>query len=81
MQERYARKNEANELRRAFETLDCKKDGRVDAAELAEVFQRLGHKAKNVLPLPFQQIKARGCSFVRRRSAQALCSCSLRYKI
>eukprot|EP00898_Chlorokybus_atmophyticus_P002172 jgi/Chlat1/2956/Chrsp2S08911 len=44
--ERFARKNEAEDLRRAFDRLDTKGDGKIDAAELAEVFSKLGHKTK-----------------------------------
>ena len=46
MQERYARKNEADELRRAFELLDSKHDGRLDAQELSQLFSKLGHPVK-----------------------------------
>ena len=52
MQERFARKNEGAELRRAFDTLDSKSDGRLDAEELGRVLARLNHKAR----------KARGLS-------------------
>lgn len=48
MQERFARKNEVTDLRRAFELLDSKRDGHIDAEELGEYFQRLGHKLKKV---------------------------------
>lgn len=41
--ERYARKNEAEDLRRAFSFLDRKGDGRIDGEELASVFASLGH--------------------------------------
>jgi calmodulin len=44
--ERYARKNEAEDLRRAFAFLDRKADGRVDADELAAVFAALGHRPR-----------------------------------
>ena len=47
-QERYSRKTEAADLRRAFTILDAKKDDRVDAEELAQLFRRLGHKEKRV---------------------------------
>lgn len=46
MQERYAKKNETEELRRAFEIMDSKKDGKVDAEELSALFTQLGHKCK-----------------------------------
>ena len=45
-QERFARKNEAAELRRAFDALDSKGDGRLDAEELGRVLARLNHKAR-----------------------------------
>ena len=45
-QERYAKKNETEELRRAFEIMDSKKDGKVDAEELSTLFTQLGHKCK-----------------------------------
>ena len=48
LQERYASKNEAADLRRAFNTLDINGDGQIDADELAETFNRLRHKAKKV---------------------------------
>lgn len=48
MKERFARKNEVVDLRRAFEMLDSKRDGHVDAEELGEYFARLGHKQKKV---------------------------------
>lgn len=44
--ERYARKNEQNELERAFNTIDIKGDKKIDAEELTELFMRLGHKPK-----------------------------------
>ena len=46
IQERFARKNEGAELRRAFDTLDSKSDGRLDAEELGRVLARLNHKAR-----------------------------------
>ncbi len=45
-QERFARKNEAAELRRAFDLLDSKADGRLDAEELGRVLARLSHRAR-----------------------------------
>jgi calmodulin len=45
-QERYAKKNETEELRRAFELMDTKGDGKVDGEELSGLFARLGHKCK-----------------------------------
>lgn len=44
--ERYARKNEAEDLRRAFAFLDRKGDGRIDPEELNTVFAALGHRPK-----------------------------------
>lgn len=44
--ERYARKNEAEDLKRAFAALDRKGDGKVDAEELSMVFAELGHKPR-----------------------------------
>ena len=47
-QERFARKNEAAELHRAFNTLDRNHDGVIDADELNALFLDMGHKAKKV---------------------------------
>lgn len=44
--ERYARKNEAADLKRAFNVLDSKGDGKIDPDELNQVFQTLGHKPR-----------------------------------
>lgn len=44
--ERYARKNEQNELERAFRTIDKKGDMRIDPEELTQLFQELGHEPK-----------------------------------
>eukprot|EP00891_Asterochloris_glomerata_P002825 jgi/Astpho2/2825/fgenesh1_pm.00050_%23_29_t len=44
--ERFARKNEAADLRRAFDTLDKNHDGHIDANELNALFLALGHKTK-----------------------------------
>ncbi len=42
--ERYARKNEQDELERAFRTIDKKGDNKIDADELNQLFLALGHK-------------------------------------
>ena len=42
--ERYARKNEQDELERAFRTIDKKGDDKIDADELNQLFLALGHK-------------------------------------
>jgi hypothetical protein len=42
--QRYARKNEQDELERAFRTIDKSCDARIDATELNELFKALGHK-------------------------------------
>ena len=44
--ERFARKNEEDDLRRAFDVLDCKKDGVIDEEDLNHVFTSLGHRTK-----------------------------------
>lgn len=44
--ERYARKNEAADLKRAFNALDSKGDGKIDPEELNQVFLTLGHKPR-----------------------------------
>lgn len=44
--ERYAKKNETEELKRAFGLIDTKGDGKVDAEEVAALFRRLGHRAR-----------------------------------
>lgn len=48
MQERFSRKTEAADLRRAFTLLDAKGDGKIDAAELGLLFKKLGHKERTV---------------------------------
>lgn len=60
-QERFARKNEATDLKRAFELLDRNRDGKIDADELAAYFAATGHKIKKA----GREAVARGCS--RRR--------------
>ena len=47
-QERFARKNETQQLRTAFEQLDSNHDGRISADELRGYFEALGHKTKKV---------------------------------
>lgn len=47
-QERFARKNETQHLRMAFERLDANKDGHIDAEELRSYFDAVGHKTKKV---------------------------------
>ena len=42
--QRYARKNEQDELERVFKTLDRNADGKVDPEELGLLFQMLNHK-------------------------------------
>lgn len=44
--ERYARKNEGEELERAFKLIDSKKDGKIDASEIEELFKQLKHTPK-----------------------------------
>ena len=44
--ERFARKNEEDDLRRAFDVLDRKKDGLIDEDDLSQVFMSLGHRTK-----------------------------------
>lgn len=44
--QRYARKNEQDELERAFRTIDKKGDNKIDPDELNQLFLALGHKAK-----------------------------------
>uniref|UniRef100_A0A7S0V8N5 EF-hand domain-containing protein n=1 Tax=Polytomella parva TaxID=51329 RepID=A0A7S0V8N5_9CHLO len=44
--ERYARKNEQDELERAFNTIDKKGDRKIDPEELTQLFQELGHVPK-----------------------------------
>ena len=53
-QERYSRKTEAADLQRAFTILDSKRDGKIDASELGQLFKRLGHK--------FTKVKIASCS-------------------
>jgi|LauGreSuBDMM15SN_2_FD.fasta_scaffold461637_1 hypothetical protein len=55
--QRYARKNEEDELERVFRTLDKNGDGKVCSEELGLIFQALGHKVGSLLtfinPAPF----------------------------
>jgi calmodulin len=44
--ERYARKTEAEDLKRAFITLDKKNDGKIDGEELMELFKAYDHVPK-----------------------------------
>lgn len=44
--QRYARKNEQDELERAFRTIDKNGDARIDAEELNQLFKALGHKVR-----------------------------------
>ena len=44
--ERFARKNEEDDLRRAFDFLDRKKDGKIDEDDLTQVFMSLQHRTK-----------------------------------
>lgn len=47
-QERFARKNEGLDLKRAFELLDKNQDGKVDADELRAYCAGMSHKTKKV---------------------------------
>ena len=47
-QERFARKNEAEDLKRAFGILDSKSDGKLDSEELEAFFVKLKHRVKKV---------------------------------
>lgn len=40
------------ELRRAFDRLDLKRDGKLDAHELGQMFNKLGHSLKKVRASP-----------------------------
>lgn len=44
--QRYARKNEQDELERVFRTLDRNGDGKVDSEELGQLFTLLNHKVR-----------------------------------
>jgi len=46
--EKYARKHEGEDLRRAFERLDVDGDKRIGFKDLAETFKKLGHKVKKL---------------------------------
>ncbi len=72
LQERYARKNEAADLRRAFDLLDIKNDGHIDAEELAETFSRLRHKIKKARAL----LQIQGSSFDVLISSELCMQCS-----
>jgi calmodulin len=51
---RFARKNEATDLARAFEKLDCRGDGRLDVDELFAALAKYGHNVKKVACTYFQ---------------------------
>ena len=42
--ERYAKQNEGEQLRRAFDKIDKQGDGKIDAEEIAHLFKELGHR-------------------------------------
>lgn len=48
LQERFARKNEDQLLRAAFERLDSNHDGQITVDELQAYFEAMGHKVKKV---------------------------------
>ena len=50
--QRYARKNEQDELERVFKTLDRNADGKVDPEELGLLFQMLNHKVSELPGIP-----------------------------
>lgn len=60
LQERFAKKNEASDLLRAFHDMDTKKDNKIDADELMQLFARLGHKLKRVMALIIRHQELRG---------------------
>ncbi len=67
--ERYARKNEQDELERAFRTIDKKGDNKIDADELNQLFLALGHKVRRRqgsglghVPGPPRQRRTRGAA-------------------
>ena len=64
LQERFARKNEAADLRRAFDTLDKNHDGHIDANELNALFLALGHKTKKVGSGQLKQPQRNPCSML-----------------
>mmetsp|Transcript_14372 Transcript_14372/g.62396 ORF Transcript_14372/g.62396 Transcript_14372/m.62396 type:complete len:90 (+) Transcript_14372:226-495(+) len=53
-QERFARRNEEEELRKAFDRLDSTGDGKIDAEELFSLFKWLNHKTSKVRELFFK---------------------------
>ena len=48
VQERYARKSEAEDLKRVFHRLDSKADGKIDLEELQAIFTQYKHKVSKV---------------------------------
>mmetsp|Transcript_14370 Transcript_14370/g.62392 ORF Transcript_14370/g.62392 Transcript_14370/m.62392 type:complete len:87 (+) Transcript_14370:162-422(+) len=52
--ERFARRNEEEELRKAFDRLDSTGDGKIDAEELFSLFKWLNHKTSKVRELFFK---------------------------
>jgi hypothetical protein len=72
-QERFARKNEAAELRRAFDLLDSKADGRLDAEELGRVLARLSHRARKARGPPAAALTPSLWSCRRVAPATGLC--------
>ena len=69
--QRYARKNEQDELERVFRTLDKNGDGKVDSEELGLLFQALGHKV-----CLYTSITPMRCSVYSNLLACALTPCS-----
>lgn len=51
-QERYARKSEAEDLKRVFHRLDSKGDNKIDVEELMAIFAQYKHKVSKVRPPP-----------------------------
>ncbi len=74
IQERFARKNEAAELHRAFNTLDRNHDGVIDADELNALFLDMGHKAKKVTYPGFVVVKQQNSHKLFRGSFIADCT-------
>ena len=48
-QERYARKSEAEDLKRVFHRLDSKGDNKIDVEELMAIFAQYKHKVTKVI--------------------------------
>lgn len=71
LQIRYARKHEEVELRKAFDQIDFKRDDMIDAEELEQLFDMMGHKPPGV-KVRYERARAGSGGPARRRQAAML---------